>query len=240
LGIDIRKGLTDGGFNWNPAHIPPRELREVFLRPFEAAVREAGLYSIMNGYNELDGVPCAASHELLMEILREQWGFEGLVVSDYFAVDQLQQAHLISSDKGSSARMALQAGIDVELPSTDCYGEPLRRQVEQGKLDVAVIDTSVARVLRTEFQLGLFENPFVEVVQFYVRNAAASVTRPLKELAGFCRVHLMPGERRTVTLDLAVNQLAFLDRDMRWVVEPGQVRVMAGQQRVFAGAVRVV
>ena len=155
-------GLTDGGFNWNPAHIPPRELREVFLRPFEAAVREAGLYSIMNGYNELDGVPCAASHELLTEILREQWGFEGLVVSDYFAVDQLQQAHLISSDKGSSARMALQAGIDVELPSTDCYGEPLRRQVEQGKLDVAVIDTSVARVLRTKFQLGLFENPFVD------------------------------------------------------------------------------
>ncbi len=155
-------GLTDGGMNWNPAHIPPRELREVFLRPFEAAVREAGLYSVMNGYNELDGVPCAASHELLTEILREQWGFEGLVVSDYFAVDQLQQAHLISPDKGVSARMALQAGIDVELPSTDCYGEPLRRQVEQGKLDVALIDTSVARVLRTKFQLGLFENPFVD------------------------------------------------------------------------------
>jgi beta-glucosidase len=71
-----------------------------------------------------------------------------------------------------------------------------------------------------------------EVVQFYVRNAAANVTRPLKELAGFCRVHLMPGERRTVTLDLAVNQLAFLDRDMRWVVEPGQVRVMAGTSSV--------
>jgi beta-glucosidase len=101
-----------------------------------------------------------------------------------------------------------------------------------------------------------------EVVQFYVRNAAASVTRPLKELAGFCRVHLAPGERRTVTWDLAVNQLAFLDRDMRWVVEPGQVRVMAGtssvdlplaagfeitgdvaevgRQRVFASAVRIV
>jgi beta-glucosidase len=99
-----------------------------------------------------------------------------------------------------------------------------------------------------------------EVVQFYVRNAAASVTRPVKELAGFCRVHLAPGERRTVTLDLAVNQLAFLDRDMRWVVEPGQVHVMVGtssahlplaasfditgdgaevgQQRVFASVVR--
>ena len=155
-------GLTDGGFNWNPAHIPPRELREVFLHPFEAAVKEAGLYSVMNGYNEIDGVPCAASHELLTEILRDQWGFDGLVVSDYFAVDQIQQAHHISPDKGTSARIALEAGIDVELPSTDCYGEPLRALAEAGQIDMGVIDQSVARVLRTKFQLGLFENPWVD------------------------------------------------------------------------------
>jgi beta-glucosidase len=101
-----------------------------------------------------------------------------------------------------------------------------------------------------------------EVIQLYVRNAAASMTRPLKELAGFCRVHLAPGETRTVTFDLAVNLLAFLDRGMRWVIEPGQVHVMVGmssvdlpltgsfdiagdvtevgQQRVFSSAVRVV
>lgn len=155
-------GLTDGGFNWNPAHIPPRELREVFLYPFEAAVKEAGLYSVMNGYNEIDGVPCAASRELLTEILRDQWGFDGIVVSDYFAVDQIQQAHLISPDKGTSARLALEAGIDIELPSTNCYGEPLRDLVEAGGIDQAVIDRSVARVLRTKFQLGLFENPWVD------------------------------------------------------------------------------
>ncbi|MCB0182458.1 MAG: glycoside hydrolase family 3 protein, partial [Anaerolineae bacterium] len=155
-------GLTDGGFNWNPAHIPPRELREVFLHPFEAAVKEAGLYSVMNGYNEIDGVPCAASHELLTEILREQWGFDGIVVSDYFAVDQIQKAHLVSPDKGTSARLALEAGIDVELPSTDCYGEPLRALAEAGQIDPAVIDLSVSRVLRTKFQLGLFEDPWVD------------------------------------------------------------------------------
>ncbi|MEZ4768634.1 MAG: glycoside hydrolase family 3 N-terminal domain-containing protein [Caldilineales bacterium] len=155
-------GLTDGGFNWNPAHIPPRELREVFLHPFEAAVKEAGLYSVMNGYNEIDGVPCAASRELLTEILREQWGFDGLLVSDYFAVDQLQQAHLVTQDKATSAKLALEAGIDVELPSTDCYGEPLRGLAEAGQIDMAVIDQSVARVLRTKFQLGIFENPWVD------------------------------------------------------------------------------
>ncbi len=202
-------GLTDGGFNWNPAHIPPRELREVFLRPFEAAVREAGLYSIMNGYNELDGVPCAASHELLTEILREQWGFEGLVVSDYFAVDQLQQAHLISSDKGSSARMALQAGIDVELPSTDCYGEPLRQQVEQGKLDVAVIDTSVARVLRTKFQLGLFENPFVDEA-----GAAAlfdtATQRGLARRIGQQSIVLLKNEANLLPLAKSIGSVAVI------------------------------
>lgn len=154
-------GLTDGGLNWNPAHIPARELREVFLYPFEAAVKEAGLYSVMNGYNEIDGVPCAASHELLTDILRDQWGFDGLLVSDYFAVNQLQQAHLVSQDKATSARLALEAGIDVELPSTDCYGEPLRALVEAGQIDMCLVDRSVARVLRTKFQLGLFENPYV-------------------------------------------------------------------------------
>ncbi|MCO6452755.1 MAG: glycoside hydrolase family 3 C-terminal domain-containing protein [Caldilineales bacterium] len=155
-------GLTDGGFNWNPAHIPARELREVFLLPFEAAVKQAGLHSVMNGYNEIDGVPCAASRELLTTILREEWGFDGLVVSDYFAVDQLQQAHHISPDRATSARLALDAGIDIELPSTDCYGEPLRAMVANGGLDEAVIDSSVARVLRTKFQLGLFEHPYVD------------------------------------------------------------------------------
>ncbi len=155
-------GLTDGGLNWNPAHIPPRELREVFLHPFEAAVKEAGMQSLMNGYNEIDGIPCAASHELLSEIPRGQWGWDGLLVSDYFSVNELQRAHLISPDKGASARLALEAGIDVELPSTDCYGEPLRCLLEAGRLDMALVDRSVARVLRTKFQLGLFENPYVD------------------------------------------------------------------------------
>ncbi len=84
------------------------------------------------------------------------------MVSDYFAVDQIQKAHLVSSDKGTSARIALEAGIDIELPSTDCYGEPLRALAEAGQIDPAVIDLSVSRVLRTKFQLGLFENPWVD------------------------------------------------------------------------------
>ena len=102
------------------------------------------------------------ARELLTEILREQWGFDGIVVSDYFAVDQLQQAHQVTEDKAESARLSLEAGIDIELPSTDCYGEPLRGLAEAGQIDQAVIDLSVSRVLRTKFQLGLFDNPWVD------------------------------------------------------------------------------
>ncbi|MCA9918438.1 MAG: glycoside hydrolase family 3 C-terminal domain-containing protein [Anaerolineales bacterium] len=155
-------GVPDGGFNWNPAHIPARELREIYLLPFETAVKTTHLQSVMNGYNELDGVPCAANEELLDTILRQEWGFDGVVVSDYFAVDQLQQAHHVTGNKAESAVRALAAGIDIELPGTDCYGGPLKSAIEQGEIDVALIDRSVARLLTQKFALGLFENPYVE------------------------------------------------------------------------------
>lgn len=155
-------GVPDGGFNWNPAHIPARELREIYLLPFETAVKEAKLLSLMNGYNELDGVPCAASKELLDTILRSEWGFDGVVVSDYFSIDQLQLAHHLTDNKTDSAIHALEAGLDIELPNTDCYGAPLKTAVEQGLIDEALIDLSVSRLLQQKFALGLFENPFVE------------------------------------------------------------------------------
>jgi beta-glucosidase len=155
-------GVPDGGFNWNPAHIPARELREIYLLPFETAVKETNLQSIMNGYNELDGIPCAANQELLDTILRQEWGFDGVVVSDYFAVDQLQLAHHVTADKTGSAMRALAAGIDIELPSTDCYGAPLKAAIERGEFAEALVDRSVARLLTQKFALGLFENPFVD------------------------------------------------------------------------------
>ena len=155
-------GRSMGGFNWAPPHIPPRELRDVYLYPFEAAVKEANLQSVMNAYNELDGVPCAASKELLTDILVEDWGFDGVVVSDYFAVEQLQSFHKISTSKAHSARLALEAGLDVELPGTDCYGQALIDAVHDGEISEALLDRSVLRVLRHKFMLGLFENPYVD------------------------------------------------------------------------------
>lgn len=148
--------------NWAPAHIPPRVLREVYLHPFEAAVREAGLESIMAGYHELDGVPCHANHELVTDLVRGEWGFTGTIVSDYFAVEELFSYHQLAGDSMEAAGLALSAGVDVELPSTDAYGEPLARAVSSGHVGLDVIDTAVARVLRHKIELGLFEHPYVD------------------------------------------------------------------------------
>ena len=155
-------GLPEGGLNWAPAHIMPRELREVYLLPFEAAVREAHVGTIMNGYHELDGVPCGASKWLMTDVLRGEWGFGGMVVSDYFAIDQLMHYHNLAQDKAEAARLTLEAGMDLELPSIDCFRQPLSDAVARGDLDVARIDESVARMLTYKFAFGIFENPYVQ------------------------------------------------------------------------------
>ncbi|MBT1280218.1 glycoside hydrolase family 3 N-terminal domain-containing protein [Thermoanaerobacter sp. CM-CNRG TB177] len=155
-------GNSEGGMNWAPAHIPMRELYEIFLYPFEAAVKEAKLGSIMPGYHELDGIPCHKSKQLLTDILRKNWGFDGIVVSDYFAINQLYEYHRLASNKKEAAKLALEAGVDVELPSTDCYGLPIKELIEQGDIDIDFVNDAVRRILKAKFLLGLFENPYVD------------------------------------------------------------------------------
>jgi beta-glucosidase len=154
-------GLPESGLNCAPSHIPPRLLREVFLYPFEKAVKEAGVLSVMNAYHEIDGIPCGASEELLTDILRQEWGFDGVVVSDYFAIAQLETTHRIAANKGDAAGLALKAGIDIELPGTDCYGKPLLKAVKSGAVPIVLVDRAVARVLSLKFRLGLFDKPRV-------------------------------------------------------------------------------
>ena len=156
-------GFPEGGRNCAPIHVPPRELREVFLFPFEAAVRVAGAYSLMNAYHDIDGVPCAASRELLTETLRFKWGFKGFVVSDYGAIEMLKTFHHTAADEREAAIQALEAGIDIELPRVKCYGEPLLNAIKEGMISEATIDEAVARVLRVKFLLGLFDNPYVKI-----------------------------------------------------------------------------
>lgn len=156
-------GVSEGGMNWAPAHIAERELKEIFLLPFEAAIKEGKAKSIMNAYHELDGIPCGASKKLLRKTLREEWNFDGIVVSDYFAVNSIMDYHKVASDKEEAAIKALIAGIDTELPTFDCYKEPLKIAIESGKLSIKFLDDAVKNILRLKFEMGLFENPFVDL-----------------------------------------------------------------------------
>ncbi|MGQ9622175.1 MAG: glycoside hydrolase family 3 N-terminal domain-containing protein [Candidatus Caldatribacteriaceae bacterium] len=149
-------GISEGGRNLAPAKVGERELREVFLFPFEVAVREAGVRSIMNAYHDIDGVPCAASYFLLTRVLREEWGFKGIVVSDYEAVKMLATFHRVACDEKEAAVLALRAGIDVELPDMECFPY-LVEAVREGRVGEEVLNEAVRRVLAVKWELGLFD-----------------------------------------------------------------------------------
>ncbi len=166
----VAHSLSQGGLNCGPVHLGPHDLWDVYLAPFQAAIRDAGLASMMNAYPELDGEVVAASRRILTTLLRETLGFDGLVVSDYEAVIMIHNYHWAAESKKEAAMKALTAGIDVELPSVTCYGEDLLTAVKSGELSLEIIDQSVSRHLQKKFELGLFDDPFVnedEVLAVY-------------------------------------------------------------------------
>ncbi|MBB5868267.1 beta-xylosidase [Allocatelliglobosispora scoriae] len=145
------------GRNFGPVGVGPREFADVFLPPFELAVRDGGARSVMHSYAELDGVPAAAHEGLLTGILRDTWGFTGTVVADYFGVTFLHNSHHVAADRGDAARLALRAGVDVELPTVQCFGAPLLAALDAGAVDEALIDRAARRVLRQKCELGLLD-----------------------------------------------------------------------------------
>ena len=161
------------GRNLAPVSIGRRELTDVLLPPFEMALR-AGARSVMNSYTDLDGVPTAADTWLLTDVLRDQLGFDGTVVADYFSVSFLQTLHTVATDPADAARLALTAGIDVELPTVNCYGPPLLEAVSSGRVDVAVVDRALTRVLRQKIDLGLLD-PDWSPEPFVVRTGTADL-----------------------------------------------------------------
>ncbi|NTU65745.1 MAG: glycoside hydrolase family 3 protein, partial [Chloroflexi bacterium] len=152
-------GQPEAGNNGAPANYAERDIREFFLRPFEAAVTEAHVQSVMASYNEVDGIPVHINTWLLRDILRQEWGFDGFITSDGGGIGQLCTEHQVAADSAEAARLALQSGIDFELDS--CF-PLLRAQVRDGVVPEVLIDRAVARVLRAKFLLGLFENPYVD------------------------------------------------------------------------------
>ena len=148
------------GRNLAPTHAGPRELADVLLIPFEMAVLDGHVRSVMHSYAEIDGLPAAADRSLLTGVLRERWGFDGVMVSDYFGVAFLASLHGVAADLGDAAAQALHAGVDVELPTGNAYRAPLSDEIRAGRVDEALVDLAVERVLRQKAELGLLDAKF--------------------------------------------------------------------------------
>jgi beta-glucosidase len=172
----------EGGRNHAPVHIGPRELTDIFLLPFEMAVKAGGAQSIMSCYHDIDGVPGSASRFLLTEVLRDRWGFSGVVVSDYFAIRFLRTRHRLVADDAEAAARALRAGLDIELPVTECT-PALPEAVKRGLVTQDEIDLSAERILSQKYALGLFEKPFVEEGRPYVLKTDLDLNRQAADRA---------------------------------------------------------
>ena len=159
-------GQPESGQNCAPANVSERVLRETFLHPFRDVLCEAGAVSVMASYNEIDGVPSHANKWLLRDVLRKEWGFKGFVVSDYYAIWELgyrpdTHGHFVAKDKQEACRLAVEAGVNIELPEPDCYLH-LVELVRKGVLQEKQLDELVAPMLHWKFQMGLFDDPYVD------------------------------------------------------------------------------
>ncbi|WP_440767106.1 glycoside hydrolase family 3 N-terminal domain-containing protein [Natronorubrum sp. DTA7] len=158
----VAHGAGAGGKNRSSVNLGRRELRETHLFPFEAVVRTANAESVMNAYHDIDGIPCASDEWLLTDVLRGEWGFDGTVVSDYYSVRHLVTEHGTADTKREAGVQAVEAGIDVELPYTDYYGEHLVEAVEAGELAEETVTEAARRVLSAKAQKGLLDDSTVD------------------------------------------------------------------------------
>lgn len=157
-------GAPEGGRNMAPVHIGPREMAELMLPPFEVAVRECGVLGIMCAYHEIDGIPCAANADLLTGVLRDEWAFAGMVLSDLGAINKLVEKHFLAEDTSDALCQALAAGIDMQFYDFDhkVFEDAIISSVRDGLLSIAVVDQAVSRILRLKFRLGLFDDPLID------------------------------------------------------------------------------
>lgn len=199
-------GQPASGNNVSPAPISERELRNNFFPPFRAVVERTAIRAVMPSYNEIDGIPSHANQWLLGDVLRGEWQFDGIVVSDYQGVQQLESLHHVASDLEQAARLALTAGVDCELPDGLAY-RTLVAQAESGKVDMQSIDTAVARILEFKFRAGLFEQPFGDA------RLAMNITGN--------------SEARKVALEAARKSLCLLSNDGTLPLTPGAHRSVA-------------
>lgn len=219
--------VSRAGRNLAPVSLGRRELADVVLPPFEHALRDGGARSVMHSYASVDGVPAAADRWLLTELLRDDWGFDGTVVADYFGIPFLHAQHRVAVDEAQAAVLALSAGVDVELPTVRAYGAPLREAVQHGDVDEALVDRAVRRVLAQKIELGLLDDGWdplpAEVEQLSLdddegrslalrlaREAVVLVANRADGVGGLPALPLRTGARLAVVGPLADDPMAML------------------------------
>lgn len=224
LGIQFIKGIQQHGISCSPKHflanfvgeggrdsgnsgLSERELREIHMVPFEAAVKEAKTHSMMAAYNSIDGIPCSANHWLLTDVLRKEWGFDGFVVSDWSSVSHAYGHLHIAPSLNEAAALCAKAGLDVELPRLKSYVN-LPLMVEQGKIAEESINENVKHILRVKFQLGLFEHPYVDESQAAL-ICNADTFRTLARKAARQSMVLLKNDKKILPL-AKVNKLAVI------------------------------
>jgi len=202
----VGHGQPESGMNCAPANLSLRVLRETFLFPFKEVLKHAGALSVMPSYNEIDGVPSHKNKWLLRDVLRKEWGFQGFLVSDYFAIWELgyrpdTHGHFVANDKLDSCAQAVRAGVNIELPDPDCYlhlAELVRKRVLKEK----ELDELIAPMLFWKFQLGLFDDPCVDPAEAE-RTAGCDAHRALALKAAHEAITLLKNDNQVAPLDLS-------------------------------------
>lgn len=199
-------GAAEGGRDYNTVDVSERTLRDLYLPPFKAGF-DQGAGSTMSSFNEISGIPATCSHFLLRTVLRDEWGWHGVVVSDYNAIAELIN-HGVAADLREAARLAILAGVDIDMASK-AYLLHLQSLVEDGSVPVEVLDGSVRRVLRLKYQLGLFDNPYVDESLYGQFVLADEHRRVALEVARQSMV-LLKNEKNILPLNPGTQKIALI------------------------------
>lgn len=239
-------GQPEAGMNVGPAQLPERVLREIFFPPFEAAVKEADAASVMASYNEIDGIPSHANEWLLNDILRGEWGFEGVVVADYFAINELQVRHRLVDSLGAAGALALASGVDFELPDGVAFYQ-MKDAIEAGDVDIALIEQAVERVLRMKKRGGVFDDPYADGAEADALTGNAEARSVALEAAHKAAV-LVKNDNNALPLDKsALSRVAVIGPNSDITVlggysdEPRQtVSILDGLKAEFQDEIEIV
>jgi beta-glucosidase len=207
-------GQPESGTNIGPANLGERVLRTDFFPPFERAVKELNVRSVMASYNEIDGIPSHANKWLLTDVLRGEWGFKGAVVSDYFAIREMMTRHKMFGDIRDAAQRALEAGVDSETPDGEAYAT-LPELVRSGRVRMEQVDNAVRRLLAMKFEAGLFENPYADAKNAERKTATPDAVALAREAAREAMV-LLKNDKGVLPLDSGrIKRLAVLGTHAR-------------------------